>query len=52
MVQVDDHVRRIVRSMFAAGVIDDPPQKSVVDVLGGLATAQHIAEEEHGAAQK
>jgi len=45
MVQVDDHVRRIVRSMFAAGVIDDPPQKSVVDVLAGLATAQHIAEQ-------
>ena len=45
MSQVDDHVRRIVRSMFATGVIDDPPRKSVVDVLAGLATAQHIAEQ-------
>lgn len=45
MSQVDDHVRRIVRSMFATGVIDDPPQKSVVDVMAGFATAQHIAEQ-------
>jgi beta-glucosidase len=45
MSQVDDHVRRILRSMFATGVIDDPPQKSVVDMLAGLATAQHIAEQ-------
>jgi beta-glucosidase len=43
--QVDDHARRIVSSMFATGVIDDPPQKSVVDVMGGFAIAQHIAEE-------
>ena len=45
MSQVDDHVRRIVRSMFATGVIDDMPQKSVVDVMAGFATAQHIAEQ-------
>lgn len=44
MAEVDDHVRRIVRSMFATGVIDDPPQKSVVDVMGGFEVAQHIAE--------
>src|SRR6476659_1113942 len=35
MAEVDDHVRRIVRSMFAVGVIDDPPQKGVVDVMKG-----------------
>ena len=45
MSEVDDHVHRIVRAMFATGVIDDPPQKSVVDVLGGFEIAQHIAEQ-------
>jgi beta-glucosidase len=44
MAEVDDHVRRIVRSMFATGVIDDPPQKSVVDVMAGFAVSQRIAE--------
>jgi beta-glucosidase len=43
--ELDDHVRRILRSMFAVGVIDDPPQKSVVDVLGGFEIAQRIAEQ-------
>ncbi len=42
--EVDDHVRRILRSMFACGVIDDPPQKSVVDVVGGFEVAQKIEE--------
>src|SRR5258707_2612604 len=45
MSEVDDHVHRIVRAMFATGVIDDPPQKSVVDVMAGFETAQHIAEQ-------
>jgi beta-glucosidase len=31
--------------MFATGVIDDPPQKSVVDVMAGFKTAQRIAEQ-------
>jgi beta-glucosidase len=44
MAEVDDHVHRILRSMFATGVIDDPPQKSVVDVVGGFEVAQKIAE--------
>jgi beta-glucosidase len=44
MGEVDDHVRRILRSMFACGVIDDPPQKSVVDVDHGFEVAQRIAE--------
>jgi beta-glucosidase len=43
--ELDDHVRRILRSMFATGVVDDPPQKSVVDVIGGFEVAQHIAEQ-------
>ncbi len=45
MSEVDDHVHRIVRSMLVTGVIDDPPQKSVVDVMGGFEIAQHIAEQ-------
>ena len=45
MEQVNEHVRRIVRSMFATGVIDDPPRKSVVDVMRGFEVAQHITEQ-------
>jgi beta-glucosidase len=45
MTELDDHVRRILWSMFAAGVVDDPPQKSVVDVVAGLDVAQKIAEQ-------
>jgi beta-glucosidase len=45
MSEVDDHLHRIVRAMFATGVIDDPPQKSVVDVMAGFAIAQSIEEQ-------
>jgi len=45
MAEFDEHVRRILRSMFACGVVDDPPVRSVVDVMGGLAVAQQIAEQ-------
>jgi beta-glucosidase len=38
-------VHRIVRSMFAVGLMDDPPEKSVPDVVRGLEIAQHIAEQ-------
>jgi beta-glucosidase len=43
--RVDDMVHRILRSMFAAGVIDNPPVRTVVDPFRGLEDAQHIAEE-------
>jgi beta-glucosidase len=43
--RVDDMVRRILRSMFAAGVVDNPPVRTVVDPFRGLEDAQHIAEE-------
>ena len=43
--EIDDHVHRILRSMFATGVIDDPPRKSVVDVMGGFEVAQTIEEQ-------
>jgi beta-glucosidase len=45
MPQLDDHVQRILRSMFLAGLFDFPTQKSVVDVEGGFATARRIAEQ-------
>jgi beta-glucosidase len=45
MSQLDDHVRRILRSMFADGVVDDPPQKSVIDVQRGFDIAQRIEEQ-------
>jgi beta-glucosidase len=42
--QLDDHVHRILRSMFATGVVDDPPQRSVIDIFRDLDIAQKIAE--------
>ena len=45
MAELDDHVHRILRSMFATGVVDDPAIKSVVDVQGGLDVAQRIEEQ-------
>ena len=44
--RVDDMVHRLLRSMFAAGVIDHPPTpRTVVDPFRGRDDAQHIAEE-------
>jgi beta-glucosidase len=43
--ELDDHVHRILRSMFASGVVDDPPQKGVVDVTRGFEVAQKIEEQ-------
>jgi len=45
MAELDEHVRRILRSVFACGVVDDPPKKSVVDVMSGFETAQRIEEQ-------
>src|SRR6201997_660575 len=44
MSEIDDHAHRVLRAEFAAGLVDYPTQKSVVDVLGGLDTARHIEE--------
>jgi beta-glucosidase len=43
--RLNDMVHRILRSMFAVGVIDNPPVRQVPDVFRGLDDAQHIAEE-------
>ena len=44
MARLDDMVHRILRSMFAVGVIDNPAPTRVVDVFKGLEDAQKIAE--------
>ncbi|MEI9977460.1 MAG: glycoside hydrolase family 3 C-terminal domain-containing protein [Edaphobacter sp.] len=43
--RLDDMAHRILRSMFAAGVVDEPPVRTVVDPFRGRDDAQHIAEE-------
>src|SRR6185437_8805821 len=45
MSEIDDHARRVLYAEFLSGIVDDPPQKSVVDVEKGLETAQHVEEE-------
>ena len=45
MARLDDMVHRILRSMFAVGVIDNPPVRQVVDVFQGLEDAQTLAEQ-------
>ncbi len=42
--ELDEHVHRILRSMFAAGVIDFPRQRSVIDPFIGFETARKIEE--------
>ena len=42
--ELDEHVHRILRAMFAAGVIDHPRQRSVVDPWAGLEVARKIEE--------
>jgi beta-glucosidase len=45
MSELDDHVHRVLRSEFAAGIVDYPVAKSVVDVEGGFEISRHIAEQ-------
>jgi len=42
--ELDDHVHRILRTIFAAGLFDHPAQPQVPDVEKGYAVAQKIAE--------
>lgn len=42
--ELNDHVHRILRSVFASGLFDNPVIKEVPDVSGGLELAQRIAE--------
>ena len=45
MSRIDDMVHRIVRTAFAAGIVDDPPRGRVVDPFLGGESAQRIAEQ-------
>ena len=42
--QIDDHAGRVLYAEFLSGVVDDPPQKSVVDAEKGLQAAQRVEE--------
>jgi beta-glucosidase len=44
MAEIDDHARRVLYAEFLSGVVDDPPQKSVVNVEKGLEVAQRVEE--------
>jgi beta-glucosidase len=44
--RLDDMVRRILRSMFASGIVDDPPQPGgAIDYRAHAETAQAVAEQ-------
>jgi beta-glucosidase len=43
--RLDDAVHRVLRSMFANGVIDNPPVTQVPDPFRGRDDAEHIADE-------
>jgi beta-glucosidase len=43
--EIDDHARRVLYAEFLSGVVDDPPQKSVVDAEKGLEIAQRVEQE-------
>jgi beta-glucosidase len=45
MARLDDMVHRILRTEFAAGIIDDPPVMRVPDVFRGFEVAQRVAEQ-------
>jgi beta-glucosidase len=45
MSRLDDMVRRITRSMFAAGLFDNPPDRRSPDIFAGLELAQRVAEQ-------
>jgi len=45
MAEIDDHARRVLYAEFLSGIVDNPVEKGVVDVAGGLDIAQHLEEE-------
>jgi len=44
LAELDEHVRRILRSIFMAGIVDFPRQRSVIDPFAGFETARKIEE--------
>jgi beta-glucosidase len=45
MIELDEHVRRILRAEFGSGIIDYPIHKFVVNVEEGLAISRRLAEQ-------
>ena len=45
MAELDEHVRRVLRSEFATGIVDFPMQKGVPDIEGNLEAAQKVEEQ-------
>jgi beta-glucosidase len=45
LARLNDMVHRIVRTEFAAGIVDDPPKGRVVDPFRGADTSQEISEQ-------
>ncbi len=45
MEELNTHVRRILRSEFASGIVDFPMKRSVIDVEGNLEIARRLAEQ-------
>jgi len=43
--RLDDMDHRIVRSLYAVGAVDNPPQKTPLDLAAGKAAAQTVEEE-------
>jgi beta-glucosidase len=44
MAELDEHVHRILRTLFESGVVDHPRERSVVDPFAGLEIARKIEE--------
>lgn len=44
LAEIDEHARRVLYAEFMSGIVDDPPQKTQVDVEKGLEVAQRIEE--------
>ncbi len=44
MSEIDDHARRVLYAEFLSGIVDDQPQKGVVDVEKGFEVAQRVEE--------
>ena len=42
--EIDDHARRVLYAEFLSGIVDNPIEKGVVDVTGGLDIAQKVEE--------
>jgi beta-glucosidase len=43
--EIDDHARRVLYAEFLSGVVDDPPQTSVVDAVKGIEVARRVEQE-------